>query len=72
MLDQCYMFITCVHAQDEKRLFEKEVLQRLEAQQEMMGRIAESQPQGEGKVPEKVKYVDHTTLHFFQPTVEIV
>ena len=67
------MFITCVHAQDEKRLLEKEVLQRLDAQQEMMmGRTAEPQPQGEGKVPEKVKYVDYTTLHFFQPTVEIV
>ena len=49
------MFITCVHAQDEKRLFEKEVLQRLDAQQEMMGRVVEAHLQGEGEVPEKVQ-----------------
>ena len=55
MLDHCYMFITCVHAQDEKRLFEKEVLQRLDAQQEMMGRVVEAHLQGEGEVPEKVQ-----------------
>ena len=36
-------------------MLEKQLLQRLDALQEMMGRVAEAQPQGEGEVPEKVK-----------------
>ena len=35
---------------------EKQLLQRLDALQEMMGRGAETQPQGEGEVAEKVQY----------------
>ena len=31
------------------------MLQRLDTLQEMMGRVTEAQPQGEGEVPEKVQ-----------------
>ena len=45
--------------QDENRLLEKQLLERLDTLQEMMmSRVAEAQPQEEGEVPEKVKCVD--------------
>ena len=44
--------------QDENRLLEKQLLERLDALQEMvMDRVAETRPQEEGERPEKVKYV---------------
>ena len=36
-------------------MLEKQLLQRLDALQEMIGRGAEAQPQGEGEVPKKVQ-----------------
>ena len=49
---------TCVNVQGEGRLLEKEILERLDALQEMMaGRAAEAQIQGGGEVPEEVQLI---------------
>ena len=39
-------------------LLEKQLLQRMDALREMMSGDAKAQPQGEGEVPEKVKYIN--------------
>ena len=72
MIDQWYNVFTLIQSscfscmyvrvdfllQDENRLLEKQLFQRLDALQEMMmDRVAETRPQEEGERPEKVKHV---------------